>query len=171
MTRSSGQVPEAYTLCRAMATTTTTAMMMTNVDDKASGMSARHFHIASRSGNDDNNYWQQRTMSAGRRCLVREHTTYFHRVTRWRRQQCQAHNLRVKHRINNKPGKIKLGRAQATSTSSNIDDLVRECTRLSSAIALVRKCTWLSAIVRKRTSYIPHCVLSFDNDNTQLCGQ
>jgi hypothetical protein len=35
----------------------------------------------------------------------------------------------------------------------------------------VRKCAWLSAIVRKRTSYIPHCVLSFDDDNTQLCGQ
>jgi hypothetical protein len=31
--------------------------------------------------------------------------------------------------------------------------------------------TWLSAIVRKHTSYIPHCVLSFDKDNTQLCGQ
>ena len=141
MTRSSGQAPEAYTLHRAIATTTTTAMMMTNVNDKASGMSARHFHITSRSGNDDNNYWQQRTTSVGRRRLVREHTTYFHRITRWRQQQCQAHNLRIKHRCNNKPGKIKLGRAQATSTSSNIDGLVRERTRLSSAIALLRKCT------------------------------
>ncbi len=48
-------------------------MMTTNVDDKALGMSARHFHIASRSGDDDNNYWQQRTTSVGRRGLVREH--------------------------------------------------------------------------------------------------
>jgi hypothetical protein len=31
------------------------AMMMTNVNDKALGASARHFHIASRSGNDNNN--------------------------------------------------------------------------------------------------------------------
>jgi hypothetical protein len=51
-------------------------MMTTNVDDKASGASARHFHIASRSGDDDNNnYWQQRTTSVGRRGLVRECTT------------------------------------------------------------------------------------------------
>jgi hypothetical protein len=35
-------------------------MMTTNVDDKDSGTSARHFHIALRSGNDDyNNYRQQ----------------------------------------------------------------------------------------------------------------
>jgi hypothetical protein len=27
-----------------------------NVDDKASGASARHFYIASRDGNDDSNY-------------------------------------------------------------------------------------------------------------------
>jgi hypothetical protein len=39
-------------------------MMTTNVDNKASGASARHFHIALRSGNDDyNNYRQQRTTS------------------------------------------------------------------------------------------------------------
>jgi hypothetical protein len=50
----------------------------------------------------------------------------------------QAHMLRVKHRCNNQPGNVKLRRAQATS--SNIDDLVRERTRLSS-------------FVRKRTSY------------------
>ena len=30
-------------------------MMTTNVNDKALGASARHFHIASRSGNDNNN--------------------------------------------------------------------------------------------------------------------
>ena len=55
-------------------------MMTTNVDDKASGVSARHFHIASRTGNDDNNnYWQQQTTSVGRRGLVHE-KTYSHRV-------------------------------------------------------------------------------------------
>jgi 5-hydroxyisourate hydrolase-like protein (transthyretin family) len=57
-------------------TTKTAAMMTTNVDDKASGASAQHFHIALRSGNDDNiNYWQQRTTSVRRRGLVRERTT------------------------------------------------------------------------------------------------
>jgi hypothetical protein len=90
MTRSSGH---------AMATTSTTAMMTTNVDDKASGTSARHFQITSRSGGDDNNYWQQRTTSVGWQGLVRKHTAY---------SQCQAHILRVKHRRNNKPGNIKL---------------------------------------------------------------
>jgi hypothetical protein len=60
----------------ATMTTTSTAMMMTNVDDKASGASARHFHIASRSGDkDNNNYWQQRMTSVGRQDLVRERTT------------------------------------------------------------------------------------------------
>ncbi len=54
-TISSGQAPEAYTSSCATATTTaTTAMMMTNVDDKASGASARHFHIVLRNGNDSN---------------------------------------------------------------------------------------------------------------------
>ena len=43
-------------------------------------------------------------------------------------------HLRVKHRYNNKPGNIKIRRARATSTSSNIDDLVRKRTWLSSAI-------------------------------------
>jgi hypothetical protein len=66
MTRFSGQAPEAYTSRCATATTTTTVMMTTNVDDKALGVSTRHFHIASHSGNNDNNYWQQRTMSVGR---------------------------------------------------------------------------------------------------------
>ncbi len=37
-------------------TTTTTAMTMTNVNNEASGTSAQHFYIASRDGNDDNNY-------------------------------------------------------------------------------------------------------------------
>jgi hypothetical protein len=109
-------------------------MMMTNVDNKASGASARHFHIVLRNSDEDNNYWQQRTMSVGRRGLVREHTTYSHRVARWqRRQRSQAHMLRVKHRRTNQPGNIKLRGAQATS--SYIDDLVRERTRLSSAIS------------------------------------
>ncbi len=55
------------------ATTTTKAMMTTNVDDKALGTSAWNFHIASRSGNDNNNnYWQQRTTSVGRQGLVRK---------------------------------------------------------------------------------------------------
>jgi hypothetical protein len=49
-------------------------MMTTNVDDNVSGASARHFHIASRSGDDDNN-WQQRTTCVGRQGLVRERTT------------------------------------------------------------------------------------------------
>jgi hypothetical protein len=57
----------------------------TNVDDKASGTSARHFHIALRIGNDDyNNYRQQRTTSVERQCLVRE-------VWWRRRQRSQAH--------------------------------------------------------------------------------
>jgi hypothetical protein len=56
---------------QATATTTATAIMMTNVDDKAPAASARNFHIALRSGNNDNNnYWQQRTTSVGRRGLV-----------------------------------------------------------------------------------------------------
>jgi hypothetical protein len=59
MTRSSGQVPEAYTLHHATATTTTPAMMTTNVDDKALGASARHFHIVLRSGNNDSNNFRQ----------------------------------------------------------------------------------------------------------------
>ena len=80
MTRSSGQAPEAYTSCRAMATSTTMAMTTINVDDKASGTSARHFHIASFSGDYDNNYWQQQTTSVGRQFLVRKHTTYSHHV-------------------------------------------------------------------------------------------
>jgi hypothetical protein len=65
----------------------------TNVDNKASGTSARHFHIALRSGNDDyyNNYRQQRTTSVERQCLVRE-KTYSHCVVWWRRRQrSQAH--------------------------------------------------------------------------------
>jgi hypothetical protein len=77
------EILKAYTSRRAMAMTTTMAMMMTNVNNMASGASARHFHIASRSGNNNNNYWQQGTMSIGRRGLVREHTTYSHRVAQW----------------------------------------------------------------------------------------
>jgi hypothetical protein len=83
----------------------------------------------------------------------------------------QAHMLRVKHRRNNQPGNVKHRHAQATS--SNIDDLVRKRTGLSS---IVRKRTSfqpscasaqafshraqahkLSAIVRKRTSFQPSC--------------
>ena len=81
-----------YTSRLATATTTTTAMMTTNVDDKASGASARNFHIALRSGNDDYNiYRQQRTTSVERQCLVRE-KTYSHCVVWWRRRQrSQAH--------------------------------------------------------------------------------
>jgi hypothetical protein len=37
-------------------TTATTVMMTTNVNDEASGASARHFYIALRNGNDDSNY-------------------------------------------------------------------------------------------------------------------
>jgi hypothetical protein len=60
----------------ATTTTTTTAMMTTNVNNKASGASAWHFHIASRSGNDDNNsYWQHQTTSVRQQGLVRERTT------------------------------------------------------------------------------------------------
>ena len=109
-------------------------MMTTIVDDKASGASARHFHIVSRNSNNDNNYWQQRTTSVGRQGLVCEHTTYSHRIARWRqRRRSQAHMLRIKHRCNNQPGNIKLRHARATS--SYIDDLVRKRTRLSSAIS------------------------------------
>ena len=50
----------------------------------------------------------------------------------------QAHMLRVKHRCNKQPGNVKLRCAQATS--SNIDNLMRKRTRLSS-------------LIRKRTSY------------------
>ncbi len=108
--------------------------MTTIVDDKASGTSAQHFHIASRNSNDNNNYWQQRTMSVERRGLVRKHTTYSHRVARWRqRWQSQAHMLRVKHRHKNQPWNIRLRRARATL--SYIDDLVRKRIRLSSAIS------------------------------------
>jgi hypothetical protein len=67
-------------LRQATATTTTMAMMTTNVDDKVSGASDQHFHIVSRNSDNDNNYWQQRTMSVGRRGLVREHTKNYHRV-------------------------------------------------------------------------------------------
>ena len=109
-------------------------MMTTNVDDKASGASAQHFHIVSRNSDDDNNYWQQRKTSVGRRGLVHKHTKYSHHVTQWRqRRRSQAHMLHVKHRRNNQPGNIKLRRARATS--SYIDDLVRERTMLSSAIS------------------------------------
>jgi len=135
----SGFIPNwgpTYTPRCVMETSTTTAMMMMNVDNKASGTSARHFHIAWFSGNYDNNYWQQRTTSVGWRRLVRKHTTYSYRVARW---QCQ------------------------TSCTSAPGFHLQE--------AIVRKCTWLSAIVCKRTSYISHCVLLFDDDNTQLCGQ
>ncbi len=48
----------------------------------------------------------------------------------------QAHMLRVKHRRNKQPGNVKLRCARATS--SNIDNLVCKCTRLSS---FVHKCT------------------------------
>ncbi len=54
----------------------------------------------------------------------------------------QAHMLRVKHRRNNQPGNVKHRRARATS--SNIDNLVR-------------KRTGLSSIVGKRTSFQPSC--------------
>jgi hypothetical protein len=50
----------------------------------------------------------------------------------------QAHMLRVNHRCNNQPGNVK--HRQARATSSNIDNLVRKRTRLSS-------------LVRKRASY------------------
>jgi hypothetical protein len=40
-----------YTSRRAMVTTTTMAIRTRNVDDKALGASARHFHIALRSSN------------------------------------------------------------------------------------------------------------------------
>ena len=127
-------MPEAYTSRQATVTTTTMAMMTTNVDDKASGTSALHFHILSRNSDDDNNYWQQRTTSVRWRGLVCKHTTYSHRVAQWqRRQQSQALMLRVKHRHNNQPGNIKLRRARATL--SYIDDLVREHTRFSCALS------------------------------------
>ena len=72
-----------YTSRRATATSTTPAMMTTNVDNKASGASAPHFHIALRSGNsDNNNYRQQRTTSVKRQGLVRE-KTYSHCVVWW----------------------------------------------------------------------------------------
>jgi hypothetical protein len=89
----------------------------TNVDDKASGTSARHFHIALRIGNDDyNNYRQQRTTSVERQCLVRE-KTYSHCVVWWRRrQQSQAHLLRVKHRRTNQ--RVKHRRTNQLQTST-----------------------------------------------------
>jgi hypothetical protein len=49
MTKSSERALKAFTLRRTTATTTTTAMMTTNVNN---------FHIASRNGDNKNNYWQ-----------------------------------------------------------------------------------------------------------------
>ena len=46
---------QAHELLITVATTTM-AMMTTKVDDKASGASARHFHIVLRNGNNDSNY-------------------------------------------------------------------------------------------------------------------
>ncbi len=45
---------------------TTTAMKTSNVDDKALCASARQFHIASRTSDNDKDYWRQRRTSAGR---------------------------------------------------------------------------------------------------------
>ncbi len=108
--------------------------MTTNVDDKASGASAWHFYIVSRSGDDDNNnYWQQQMTSVGRQGLMHE-KTYSHRVARWRwRWRSQAHMLRVKHRCTNLPGNVKHRCTRAKP--SNIDNLVHDCTKLSSAIS------------------------------------
>ncbi len=55
-TRPHAQAHDNTSRCTAATTTTTTAMTTTNVDDEASCASARYFHIASRKGNDDNNY-------------------------------------------------------------------------------------------------------------------
>jgi hypothetical protein len=49
--------PAFFSLRRVTATmTATTAMTTTNVDDEASGVSARHFYIALHDGNNDSNY-------------------------------------------------------------------------------------------------------------------
>jgi hypothetical protein len=79
-------VPEAYTSRQATATTTTTAMMTTNVDDKASGASARHFHIASRSGHDSN--YGNDDDKCQRQGLGRKRPAFsYHVAQRQRRQQ------------------------------------------------------------------------------------
>ncbi len=63
----------------------------------------------------------------------------------------EAHMLCVKHRRNSQPGNVKLRCAQATS--SNIDNLVRECTRLSS---LVRKHASTSVKHRRNNQPFQH---------------
>ena len=69
-------------------TTTTTAMVTTNVDDKASGASAWHFHIASRRGDDDSNYGDDDD-ECQRQGLGRERPAFSYRVAQRRRQQQQ----------------------------------------------------------------------------------
>ncbi len=138
-------------------------MTMTNVDNKALCASARHFHISSCNGNDNNNYGDDDD-ECRRRGLVLKCRAFSYRVVQTRQQQQQSartndecQTMRPCARARNilaivrkrtcyasnidttaSQGNVELRRAWATS--SNIDDLVHKRTRLSS-------------LVCKRTSY------------------
>jgi hypothetical protein len=123
-------------------------------DDKALCASAQQ-HIASHDGDNDISYASARYHHIILRRVKAMTTTIIsdneQRVSNNKASYAsarhishcaQAHMLRVKHRRNNQPGNVKHRRARATS--SNIDDLVR-------------KRTGLSSIVRKCTSFQPSC--------------
>jgi hypothetical protein len=68
--------------------TTTTAMTMMNVDDKASCASTQHFHIASRNGDNDNNYCNDDN-ECQQQGLGHERPKFSHSVAQRQRQQWQ----------------------------------------------------------------------------------
>jgi hypothetical protein len=58
-------------------------MMATNVNNEASGVSARHFYIALHDGDNDSNYGNDDD-ECRQRGLGREHPAFLHCVVRWR---------------------------------------------------------------------------------------
>ncbi len=141
--------PKAFTSRCLMATTTTTmAMTTTNFENKALGMSTMrpcaqaHGIFISRCANatttttiGDN---ERQVSDNEALCTSAQHNSHC----------VQVHILCIKHRRHNQPGNVKLIWARATS--SNIDNLVHEHTRLSS---LIRK--HMSYSVKHRCSNQP----------------
>ena len=105
-------------------------MMMANVNDKASGTSARHFHNVLRNGNDDSNYGNDDN-ECQQQGLVHEHTTYSLRVARWRRRQgASARHFHIALRSGNDDNN---NYWQQRTTSVGRQDLVRERTTCGAA--------------------------------------
>jgi hypothetical protein len=61
-------------------------MTTANVDDEALGVSARHFYIALRNSNDDNNYGYDDD-ECRRQGLVRKRMAFSYHVAQMQRQQ------------------------------------------------------------------------------------